>query len=836
MQSDELSGEDDFVDDELRESMDVEGEDNSDDELTNCDYNLPIDQSQINHDSAEVDDLIDEHLLDVCIRCFQKDDLKVHFLYDNNEYFNQYGLSIFEEKLIKEINQQKEQINQVHNEDSVIDEIRKEEPEQLKVIEKQKKKFDFKYIKTVPESWNRFKKVVYDLNPKVLDDPNLPKDFSPFKFAKFSCKTEYHDIDTYIKTFIPLVYDKIWYEIKSFKSGQYVDIVSKGSQVNYEIATLKCFSLREKSKPSPFKFGQIVKLRFQKEDTESYFSYFGIVLGIEPNEINERSIKIFDDSLPDGYDEQKYIIDKIDVEMLAVNDNNSILKQCKIVSKSVQSLILQAKSIYQFKESTKQIYKEILKPNFIESKGLDANIVLEERNKNREKQYKFLPEEFDAIQKAYQMFYDPTLHITCIDGPSKSFKTEILREVCLQLLKFGSKGYHNDYKLLIISNKDQEIRSLVSYLKRKKIPVYDIIDYQLDKCYSFSKDEFQLKYKTIISDLIKNCNKEEKLCQAYNNILDYHEGKVKYEDLSSLAIYQEHLIMVRAKYDFINEARVIIGNINSICNDVMFNFYIGQKKPKETFYALIDDAHLLSEPEIIQLLCYNMEKMVLFGNCCLGTNNRIIKVIGNHRFNIRDVDLDQIQTFYHRYAKLNKLHFGLIEKSENSMVWFTFSHDELRRKKYEQSNVNNRRNCNNRSERNRRSGSRDRFSCGRGSYDRRPNHPYLSRSFNRSPQRHNYAHRRPSRFGHSSHIERERLEYERNDQFESQSNTSFAEDIKPNFGFNQFDNPDLRYEITASNYPSPQLMVDSQYYPYQQPHQYPPYHPQHSQYPQHYHG
>ena len=108
MQSDELFGEDDFVDDELRESMDVEGEDNSDDELTNCDYNLPIDQSQINHDSAEVDDLIDEHLLDVCIRCFQKDlkDLKVHFLYDNNEYLNQYGLSIFEEKLIKEINQQ----------------------------------------------------------------------------------------------------------------------------------------------------------------------------------------------------------------------------------------------------------------------------------------------------------------------------------------------------------------------------------------------------------------------------------------------------------------------------------------------------------------------------------------------------------------------------------------------------------------------------------------------------------------------------------------------------------------------------------------------------------
>ena len=746
MQSDQLFG-DDFVDDELRESMDVDGEDNSDDELANCDYNLPIDQSQINHDSAEVDDLINEHLLDVCIRCFQKDDLKVHFLYDNNEYFDQYGLSIFEEKLIKEINQQKELISQqkelisqqkelisqVHNEDSVIDEIKKEEPEELKVIERQKKKSDFKYIKTVPESWNRFKKVVYNLNPKVLNDPNLPKDFSPFKFPKFSCKTEYHDIDTYIKTFIPLVYDKLWNEIKSFKSVQYIDIVSKGSQVNYEIATLKCFSLREKSKPSPFKFGQIVKLKFQKENTQSYFSYFGIVLGIEPNEINEKSIKVFDNSLPDGYDEQKYIIDKIDIEMSTMNDDNSILKQCKIVSKSVQSLILQAKSIYQFKESTKPIYKEVLKPNFVETKGLDANIVLEKRNENREEQYKFLPEEFDAIQKAYQMFYDPTLHITCIDGPSKSFKTEILREVCLQLLKFGSKGYHNDYKLLIISNKDQEIRSLVNYLKKKKIAVYDIIDYQLDKCYSFSKDEFQMKYKTIISDLIKNCNKEEKLCQAYNNILDYYEGKVKYEDLSSLAIYQGHLIMVRAKYDFINEARVIIGDINSICNDVMFNFYIGQKKPKDTFYAFIDDAHLLSEPEIIQLLCYNMEKMVLFGNCCLGTNNRIIKVARNYRFNIRDVDLDQIQTFYHRYAKLNKLHFSSNEKSENSMVWFTLSHDELRRKKFQQNNVNNRRNYDNRCDRNRRSGSRDRFNRGR--YDRRPNHPYFSRSFNRSPQR-----------------------------------------------------------------------------------------------------
>ena len=170
------------------------------------------------------------------------------------------------------------------------------------------------------------------------------------------------------------------------------------------------------------------------------------------------------------------------------------------------------------------------------------------------------------------------------------------------------------------------------------------------------------------------------------------------------------------------------------------------------------------------------------------------------------------------------------------MVRFTFSHEELRRKKCEQSNVNTRRNYDNRSERNRRSGSRDRFSRGRGSFDRRPNHPYFSRSFNRSSQRHNYAHQRPSRFDHSSHIKRERLGYERNDQFESQSNTSLAEDIKPNFGFNQFDNPDPRYEITASNYTSSQLMVDSQYYPYQQPHQYPPYHPEHFQHPQHYHG
>jgi hypothetical protein len=458
-------------------------------------------------------------------------------------------------------------------------------------------------INEIPNSFQEFLKILFQLNASLIEDINSKlyfKSETNYRSAQFK------DHDSYVKAFIPFVFRELWESLKYWRKRQLRTDLMDFQIVNEN--QIKCSLIRNiNANESQFKFGQIVVLNYlidlnlNANDSEPKV-FFGVVQSIDSKLIDKTSHH-FVNSPELQSEENDFILDEITVfcNPIALNYN----KVSVMTLNCVQKYLLEARVVYELKEKFPFICEQILKP--IHTFGVSGVSI----NMTNRKQFTYFDDQLDSIQKAYEVCCASDLvssSFVAIYGPKNTGKTECLRETILQLFKYGERNVN---KLLVVSKSVSEITSIVEQLKRHKIKVYHI-DSE-GKSISHNNKEIgekveKLQKELLFQDIIGNDT------HSYEECMKLYKEEIQLKDISVKAKFMKEQIEKLVICRLITESQVIIGSIDSICNDETFNFTYNFVDQNIILSALIDNASIYTEPEILTLLYAGVKGFVLIGD------------------------------------------------------------------------------------------------------------------------------------------------------------------------------------------------------------------------------
>lgn len=459
-------------------------------------------------------------------------------------------------------------------------------------------------INEIPNSFQEFLKILFQLNASLIEDINSKlyfKSETNYRSAQFK------DHDSYVKTFIPFVFRELWESLKYWRKREL-----RTDLMDFQIVSenqIKCSLVRNiNANESQFKFGQIVVLNYlidlnlNANDSEPKV-FFGVVQSIDSKLIDKTSHHFVNSPELQSEEENDFILDEITVfcNPIALNYN----KVSVMTLNCVQKYLLEARVVYELKEKFPLICEQILKP--IHTFGVSGVCI----NMTNRKQLTYFDDQLDSIQKAYEVCCASDLvssSFVAIYGPKNTGKTEVLRETILQLFKYGERNIN---KLLVISKSFSEITSIVQQLKRHKIKVYHI-DSE-GKSISHNNKEIgekieKLQKELLFQDIIGSDT------HSYEECMKLYKEEIQLKDISVKAKFMKEQIEKLVICRLITESQVIIGSIDSICNDEPFNFIYNFVDQNIILSALIDNASIYTEPEILTLLYAGVKGFVLIGD------------------------------------------------------------------------------------------------------------------------------------------------------------------------------------------------------------------------------
>ena len=540
-----------------------------------------------------------------------------------------------------------------------------------KKIEKNKKslKTDVQ-INSIPKTFEEFLRIVFDLKADLIEDE---KSKLFFREETHNRDIRFQSHDSYVNSFIPFVMRELWSALKTS---------IKPNAVSFQTTYLKSDSpnevilshIRDKSfTQSSFRFGQMVSIKYSvkqspESDESQVESRFGFVLEVKTKLIDKTSDQLTHPLIlsqtETQTEENDFILETICIYCNPLEKDLESVSVLPLIC--VQKYLLEARIVSELKDSKhEKIFKQILKPNFkFGISGLSVNL-------NHRKDLFDIQK--DCIQKAYEICCLPEMEdfssFLAVYGGPKTGKTEALIETAVQLLKFADEKVN---KLIVITNEINGFTELIDTLKKNDIKVFHING--SDKCLSHKNYDFKrlirkMNKQNLFDDIIgKN--------ESIDRCLKFYGEELQSTDLSVRDHYVKELIERKIVHKLIAESEVIIGSIGCLMNDETFNAIFNKNVNNNISCALIDNAHVLTETELLTLLYAGVRSFALFGD-------RTKKA----------VSFEKSESFFNRYIGIYTKNYIQNDPKNYSVLYLRDTIESLKRlaniKKNQGNNQNN---------------------------------------------------------------------------------------------------------------------------------------------------